>query len=486
MKYKLFASHFLLWLIVGCCIFAFTSDAGRSQYVIPLSANVITSTDLDLDGDMDIVSGHVYNWFSHWSGISILNNIDGGQFGLLDSVFFGNGIKTLMCGQLDDVENPEIIFHEWVSQQMIGIIYNNNIADTFFIPVNSNKNIDFMDLGDIDGDGLTDIILCSNLGKYWKILYNHGYKYFTFSPFYYIYDYYPVDIACGDLDNDGRDDVVICGQYVDVYKSTSAGFEKIYRDPDGIKNKLVINDFNCDGWNDIIASADLLNTEWINIYQNTGGNSFNKLENFFLNPGASEISVTDFNNDTLPDIAYLMYTSFGDTSGIKITYNLGNFQVSEPQHVDVPNLGENLRSFHSADLDGNGYNDFAVVRFVSYPLQNLELLFNDGYGHFGPDPVVDIAKHPKIKQQLCCYPNPFREHITFDYEIDKTALVELVIYNLQGKLIKQVINQKQKGGHYSISWKSSLEDNVQHKTNVFIACLRVNGKIYQSVKLLNS
>jgi len=480
MKIKPYGFRFLILTGLVFCTVAFSSDAGRSQYVIPMSANVITSDDLDLDGDMDLVTGHQYNWLiTHWSGISITQNTTGGQFSLLDSVFFGSSIKTLLCGQLDEVENPEIIFHEWVSQQMIGIIYNNNIADTFFIPVNSNKNIDYMDLGDIDNNGLTDIVFCSNFGKYWGIIYNHGYKNFTFSSFYSIPDYYPVGMSCGDLNNDGREDVVICGQYVDAYISTPSGFEKIYRDNDGIKNKLAIIDFNNDGWKDIIASADLLNTEWTNIYQNTGGNGFNKLENHFLNPGASEISVTDFNNDTLPDIAYLMYSSPGDTSGIKIAYNLGNFQISEPQHVDVPNLGESSRSFCSADLDGNGYNDFAVIRRMAMPVINLELLFNDGEGNFGPDHYVGLKQNPKYTPQLCCYPNPVLCQATFSYSLDKPAHVKLLMYSINGQLLSNLADCKQNPGLHSIPW---LKPGNMH--GVYIVCLKVDGIITETLKII--
>jgi len=477
MKTKPITSRLLVFAALAICTLAFTSDMGRSQYVIPLSARVITSADLDQDGDVDIVTGHLYN--NDWSGLSIIQNKSGGQFSLLDSVFFWGGIEILMCGQLDEVENPEIIFNIWITQQMIGILYNNTIADTFFIPVNTTKYMNYMDLGDIDGDGLMDMVLCSNIGKYWKIIYNHGYKNFTSSPFYSIPDFYPVNLACGDLNNDGRADVVICGQYVDVYLSTPSGFEKIYRDPDGIKNKLALCDFNLDGWMDILASADLLNTEWTNIYQNTGTGSFTKLEDYFLTPGATDFLIKDFNNDTLPDIAYLMYTSPGDTSGIKIAYNLGNFQISEPHHVNVPNLGESLRSFHSADLDGNGYNDFAVIRRMGIPAINLELLFNDGYGNFGPEPFVGLKQNPKNNQLLSCYPNPVLNQATFSYTIDKPARVELQIYSINGQLLSNPADGWQNPGLHSISW---INPGTIH--GLCVVCLKVDGRIYKSLKII--
>jgi len=74
--------------IASAMLLAFTSDSPRSTYNIPIAAYSVSSADLDLDGDMDIVTGHIYNWQTNWSGISILDNLGSGHFILKDSLFF--------------------------------------------------------------------------------------------------------------------------------------------------------------------------------------------------------------------------------------------------------------------------------------------------------------------------------------------------------------------------------------------------------------
>ena len=487
MKIKPYGFRFLVLAGLVFCTVAFTSDAGRSQYSLPIKARSISTADIDLDGDLDVIVGHLTAWQELNKSISILENKNQGIFNISDTAKnFCGYQENIFAIPMDSDEYPDIVtlysdYSSGTMKRYIRIWYNHTgIYDSCAdFTLNSSEVTTDVVYGDINGDGLFDILVLSNLGKRFGVLTNTGSGQLSGPQYYNIPSYYPVDIACGELNNDGRDDVVICGQYVEAYISTTSGFQKIYTDLDGIKNKLAISDFDHDGWNDIIASADLLNTEWTNIYQNTGGNGFNKLENHFLNPGASEISVTDFNNDTLPDIAYLMYSSPGDTSGIKIAYNLGNFQISDPQHVDVPNLGENLRSFHSADLDGNGYNDFAVIRRMAMPVINLELLFNDGEGNFGPDHYVGLKQNPKYKPQLCCYPNPVLCQATFSYSLDKPAHVKLLMYSINGQLLSNLADCKQNPGLHSIPW---LKPGNMH--GVYIVCLKVDGIITETLKII--
>ncbi len=51
----------LPWLFIPF-LFAFQSDNSRSEYIIPMAAYSIDTADLDMDGDIDIVTGHLRNW----------------------------------------------------------------------------------------------------------------------------------------------------------------------------------------------------------------------------------------------------------------------------------------------------------------------------------------------------------------------------------------------------------------------------------------
>jgi len=50
------------------------------------------------------------------------------------------------------------------------------------------------------------------------------------------------------------------------------------------------------------------------------------------------------------------------------------------------------------------------------------------------------------------FPNPFNPTTTIKYDIPKTSLVILTIYNMNGQVVDKLVNQKQDPGFYSIRW----------------------------------
>jgi len=475
------------WFLIPFLL-AFTTDSPRSTFTIPTAAWSVTAADLNLDGDIDVVTGHNYNQNTHWSGISIIENIRSRKFQLKDSIYLYGWQEEVLCGQLDNNPKPEIIFNKQISDiEYIGIIYNNDYADTIFLNTNSNKGINYRTIGDIDNNGCPDIVYASNHGFFWTVVYNYGYHNFSL-PETHTLTFPPLDIACGDLNGDGRDDVVVVGQIMEIYYSRLNGFEKTLLDQTAYKKGAAIVDFNLDGLMDIVADGSQFGTVWTNIYQNTGNEKFTKLKNIFFKADASNFLVCDFNKDNLPDIAYLsMGSMVPDTvGGIRIVYNLGNFEISSPQFIPLNNSDENYREFGCADFDGNSYPDFVITRNSFVRLQNnLEFLFNDGKGHFAAEPlgIGETSESPKTVL-LTCYPNPFSEFTNIQYHVLHEARVELSVYDIRGKLIQTLINQQQKGGNYSITWHGNQNTANQNEPCIYIACLKVNGQVIQSVKLI--
>ncbi|MCK4688810.1 MAG: T9SS type A sorting domain-containing protein [Candidatus Marinimicrobia bacterium] len=61
------------------------------------------------------------------------------------------------------------------------------------------------------------------------------------------------------------------------------------------------------------------------------------------------------------------------------------------------------------------------------------------------------------------YPNPFNPVTTISYELPKDSDVTLTIYDITGRLIETLVDQKQNGGHYSVQW-----DAFQYSSGVYI------------------
>ncbi|MBK8982076.1 MAG: T9SS type A sorting domain-containing protein [Ignavibacteria bacterium] len=53
------------------------------------------------------------------------------------------------------------------------------------------------------------------------------------------------------------------------------------------------------------------------------------------------------------------------------------------------------------------------------------------------------------------YPNPFNPKTIINYEIGFTSNVKLEVYDISGRMIKQLVNQKQNPGKYNYTFDGS-------------------------------
>ena len=72
------------------------------------------------------------------------------------------------------------------------------------------------------------------------------------------------------------------------------------------------------------------------------------------------------------------------------------------------------------------------------------------------------------------YPNPFNSRKTFYYGVPKNQLVNITIYDVMGKQVKELVNRLQNIGYKSISWNGYSDDDS----------LVAGGLYYYTMKLI--
>ncbi|MCL4280363.1 MAG: T9SS type A sorting domain-containing protein, partial [Ignavibacteriaceae bacterium] len=58
------------------------------------------------------------------------------------------------------------------------------------------------------------------------------------------------------------------------------------------------------------------------------------------------------------------------------------------------------------------------------------------------------------------YPNPFNPSTTITYQIPNTSNVILRIYDINGQLVKELLNETQAEGEYHVTWNGKNEKNM--------------------------
>jgi hypothetical protein len=124
--------------------------------------------------------------------------------------------------------------------------------------------------------------------------------------------------------------------------------------------------------------------------------------------------------------------------------NIGNL-------IDVPITGgwQSWQSFFITDIQINaGSHKFTSMFFFGG--------FNVNYFDFVLT-STDVEEETELPDEFALhqnYPNPFNPETKINYELPKEGMVTLTIYNLLGKEIKTLINERKTVGKYNIRFNA--------------------------------
>ena len=81
------------------------------------------------------------------------------------------------------------------------------------------------------------------------------------------------------------------------------------------------------------------------------------------------------------------------------------------------------------------------------------------------------------------YPNPFNPSTTIEYQLPKTANVTISIYEINGKLIKEILNRKQNEGVHRVIWDGTNQNNIRVASGIYIYTIK-SDNLLASKKLI--
>ena len=114
----------------------------------------------------------------------------------------------------------------------------------------------------------------------------------------------------------------------------------------------------------------------------------------------------------------------------------------------------------------------------------LELKGNNSLAKRLPDwQETMIAKgQPKATELLPNYPNPFNPETTLSYSLADNARVTMEIFDIQGKLVRVLVQQNQTAGHHNVIWDGRDEFGSQVASGVYL-CVLQTGNVREILKI---
>ena len=149
-------------------------------------------------------------------------------------------------------------------------------------------------------------------------------------------------------------------------------------------------------------------------------------------------------------------------------------------HVDIVNLGDSLSVYfdslkvltyvHESEITGQmGIGTHGCK--VSY--DNVHVTANaSGLGKALLETTNALPKTFDLSQN---YPNPFNPDTHIKYQLPEQGDVKLVIYDIMGRMVRKLVDQRNEPGFFDIVWDGKNQSGVKVATGIYIYRIHVDG-----------
>ncbi len=397
-------------------------------------ANSVYASDIDGDGDMDVLSASREDskvaWYENMSGL--------GDFG--DEQVISTTVTEayqVSANDLDGDGDMDVISLSWEDDKITW--YENldgqgDFGNEQIISTNADGSIPFY-VSDLDSDGDMDILTISADSEYNIVWYENMDGQGTFGDGQII----PVDalvaffVSAGDLDGDGDMDIIASLYdwdkivwYENIDGAGNFGEEQIISTTPNGAFSLYAQDIDGDDDLDLLSHSGLISE--IAWYENTDGlGSFGEKQAITAE-GVVSLHASDIDNDNDLDLLCAISINTSSGSDHRITWfnnTDGDGTFEEEQNITTDmNF---LRSVYAADIDGD--NDMDVLS-ASYGDDKIAWYEN----------LLITSTSQLTLSDFHIYPIPTEGFIMVESETD---IVGIQIYNSLGQLLLSNSNQSQ-------------------------------------------
>ncbi len=311
----------------------------KTDYATPNSAPLVTVTDLNGDGNADlIVTSNTYNYYSNTSTFSVLMNNGDGTFAPKKDYSIDTFLKAVTTVDLHgDGKADIIVTHNnsyYYNLSTFSVFLNK--GDGTFAPKTDytlQGSLNALTTVDLNGDGKTDLIVTStdsynNISKFSVFLNNTD---GTFTP----KTDYTLEGSLNtvtDLNGDGKADIIVTNGFWDSYNYISK-VSVFLNNGDGsfapktdytIEGSLsTVEDLNGDGNADlIVTSMNYSNTtSKVSVLMNNGDGTFTTQQGRAITTKIQSVTVNDLNDDGDADIIVMGINYATNNNNVSVMLN---------------------------------------------------------------------------------------------------------------------------------------------------------------------
>ena len=416
--------------------------------------------DIDADGVKEIVFG------SFDGNLYIIN-----AFGMQEYAYWQSGmiVGSPALADIDLDGDYEIIFTTQNGNSGKVFAIHDDGEDVFGFPVDlDEKMMVGAAVGDLEGDGNIDIVVCTWSDNIYAIDYSGsvrpGFPYLSTNRFNA-----PPTLA--DLDGDGDLEIIAGNDSGLLHVLHHDGSEMASFDTgDDIRGGIAVSDLNDDGSYELLFTGydDMLHV-W-NPFDETelDGWPFDLEYNSLTEP-----VTVDLDNDGDLEIVAAMKSG---------TVHIFHHDATPFNNFPI-NLNGNIESSPAiSDLDGDG--DYEIAFGTTMGLELIDIKSEKGdrlswglhrgnlerTGSLGMTLVSIDEKEQLVSSKFNVssnYPNPFNPSTTINIETNKHGQLLVQVFDATGRVINVILNENLTPGFYNVKWSGQDSNGMEMPTGVY-------------------
>ncbi len=156
------------------------------------------------------------------------------------------------------------------------------------------------------------------------------------------------------------------------------------------------------------------------------------------------------------------------------TENSGYFDVADSTFSIAPGDSYKVAIAFTPGFNGS-YIDTLWITHNATNLDSVAKIMMLGEGEETVTGVSEKAIIVTTFQLHQNYPNPFNPSTTIAYSLENTGQVELHIYDILGRKIRELISERKTAGAYTVSWNGRNDAGAQVASGSYFYKLKVDG-----------
>ncbi len=216
-------------------------------------------------------------------------------------------------------------------------------------------------------------------------------------------------------------------------------------------SSIVSGDFDGNG------NTDFITTGWDDNYCVfiKGDGSLSFTADTIPSSATRGLTKLDYENDG--DLDFVTVNNTLDSAGITVFLNDGVGNFTENKNCFFPFASGHPNGIVSADFDGDGLTDVAVISNTAGGGDSLFVLYNLGgfnqtTGVKQPLTSKEIPEKFELSQN---YPNPFNPSTRINFNLPYASNVKIFVFNILGQKVKELLNEQISAGKHTINFNAN-------------------------------